>query len=125
MFWAKSRWANPPNILNFQLTELRQRVMILVAHINDAIVQIRRGPSTQQQSDNVQWAFLVISHQVSALRRVQVSSRVLEASSPHGRVEEQQATGTRIIREEENVALDEDLEVLELVELENAELKIE
>lgn len=47
-------------------------VMILVANINDAVVQIRSRSAGQQQCDDVQRALLGVAHQVGALRRVQV-----------------------------------------------------
>lgn len=86
-------------------------------------MKIRRRTARKQQRDDVQRALLVVAHQVRAFRRIQVGSNVLEASRPNGWVEEKQRSGTGIVGEEENVALDEDLKVLEFVELEHPKLE--
>lgn len=55
-----------------QNAELRQRIVVLVAHVDDAVVQVRRGATGQQQRDDIVGALLVRSHQVGALRGVQI-----------------------------------------------------
>jgi hypothetical protein len=59
---------------------------------------------------------------MGAFGRVQIGANVLEAAGPHCRVEEEQSTRTRVVGEVEDVALDEDLEILELVELKHPKL---
>lgn len=54
---------------------------------------------------------------------IQISSNVLKASRPNGRVEKQQSTGSRIVGEEKDVAFDEDLEILKFIKLKDPKLK--
>lgn len=86
-------------------------------------MKIRRSSSRQQQSDNVQRTFLIVSHQMCTFCRIQIGSNVLKATSPNGRVEENQSSRSRIVGEVEDVAFDEDLKILEFVELEHPELE--
>lgn len=89
-----------------------------------AIVKVGGRATRNQQSHDIQRAFLVVSHQVGALRRIQVGSNVFKATRPNGGVEKDQCAGTGIVGEVEDVAFDEDLKVFKFVEFEDPQLRI-